>query len=579
MSLHEGAVLDNRYRVMHPLGEGGFGAAYLVEDQRLGRQCVAKASTTHDTAHRVQFEQEARLLATLNHPNLPEVYDYFFDGGRPYLIMQYVEGATLDRLKEGRSAPFEVDQVLRWANDLLDALIYLHGQQPPIIHRDIKPSNVCITPVGVAALLDFGIARRLDQSSTQSGARAHSLHYAPIEQYPAEAMGSYGTLQTYLEELKAAGIHTGPYSDLYSLGATLYFALTLLNPPDACLRQLGESLRPIRDLNPDVPDFLVAALERALAVDPRQRSQSAAELRGLLQPQPLETIPPRLRRQRPRPLPTTDVVALNHALVYIPGGEFLMGSDEPELKKACRPLHRLALGPFCIGRLPVTHADYQRFINDNPDYPVPYSPMRYAQRYNWERRTRTFPRGLEDHPVVLVSWQDALAYCGWLSQVSGYRCRLPSEAEWEKAAAWDPATGRARLYPWGDVFDETRCNVDAHGALRLETSPVGRYSPVLRPAHSAALRDANAKLAEGGDSPYGLADMAGNVWEWTGSLYRPYPYNPTDGREDPEAAGERVVHGGAFDESPLLARCAWRNGVRPELRAANIGFRVACDAG
>ena len=89
MNLSEGMILDNRYRVIRPLGEGGFGAAYLVEDRRLGRKCVAKASTLHDTAHREQFEQEARMLADLNHPNLPAVYDYFFDGGHPYLIMQY----------------------------------------------------------------------------------------------------------------------------------------------------------------------------------------------------------------------------------------------------------------------------------------------------------------------------------------------------------------------------------------------------------------------------------------------------------------------------------------------------------
>jgi formylglycine-generating enzyme required for sulfatase activity len=373
-------------------------------------------------------------------------------------------------------------------------------------------------------------------------------------------MGSYGSLQHYLEELKAASVHTGPYSDVYSLGATLYFALTLLHPPDACLRQLGENLRPIREINPDVPDFLVEALERALVVDPRARLQSAAEVRALLQPQPSETVPRRLPRQRQRPLPTGDVVALGHELIYIPGGEFHMGSNDADVKQACRPGHRVNVRPFCIARLPVTHADYQRFVEENADYPVPYSPMRYAQRYNWDRRARTFPRGLEDHPVVLVAWEDALAYCRWLSQVSGYRCRLPTEAEWEKAATWDAAAGQARLYPWGDAFDEDQCNVDAHGALRLETSPVGRYSPA-------------------GDSPYGLADMAGNVWEWTGSLYRPYPYDSGDGREDLAVEGERVVRGGSYDESPLLAHCAWRNGVDPTLRAANIGFRVACDAG
>ncbi len=564
MSLVEGTLLDNRYRVIRSLGEGGMGAAYLVEDQRLVQQRVAKASALYDTAYREQFEQEARILAALSHRNLPEVYDYFFDRDRPFLIMQYIEGATLDRLKKDRSAPFEVDQVLRWADDLLDALIYLHSQDPPIIHRDIKPPNVCITPEGTAVLLDFGIARRMSDTSTRTGAQARSWFYSPIEQYTAETIGSYDVLQRYLEELEAVGIHTGPYSDVYSLGATLYFALTLLDPPDACLRKLEEGLRPLRERNPDVPDFLAEALDRALVVDPRHRCQTAVELRQLLRLQAVETAPRQLQHRRPRPLPAGNVVALDQGLVYVPAGEFSMGSDDPDLKDACRPQHRVALGSYCIGRRPVTNADYQLFIDNNPDYPAPYSPMRFAQRYNWDRRTRTYPRGLENHPVVLVTWQDGLAYCRWLSEVTGYRCRLPTEAEWEKAASWaeeqgSGGAGEKRKYPWGDEFDEEWCNVDAHGALRLESSPVGRYSTA-------------------GDSPYGLVDAAGNVWEWTGSLYRPYPYNVGDGRQDPEAEGERVVRGGAYDEGPLLSRCAWRNGVRPDLRAADIGFRVACVA-
>jgi serine/threonine protein kinase len=168
------------------------------------------------------------------------------------------------------------------------------------------------------------------------------MHYSPIEQYPAETMGSYSTLQRYLEEMKAANVHTGLYFDVYGLGATLYFALTLLDPPDACLRQLGDKPRPIRELNRDVPDFLVEALDRALVVDPRDRCQTAAELRQLLQPQTPETMPPRLRRRRPRPLPTANVVMMGHELIYIASGEFLMGSDDPKLKKACQPQHRVA---------------------------------------------------------------------------------------------------------------------------------------------------------------------------------------------------------------------------------------------
>ena len=557
--LQPGALLDNRYEVLRPLGAGGQAATFLVRDTRLGRQCVAKASSLQGTAHEQQFKAEAVTLAALNHPNLPEVYDHFYHDDRPYLVMQYIEGDTLRDLQAGRAAPFDADQVLRWAGALLNALEYLHGQGPPIIHRDIKPANVCITPESRAVLLDFGIARRLDRTTTRTGAQLHSLHYSPIEQYPTHALASYSSLQQYLNELRAAGIHTGPYSDLYSLGATLYYALTLLDPPDACMRQLGEQPLPITELNPEAPPFLVDAITRAMILDPRQRCQTAADFKAMLQPESVEPVPRTLPRKSPRPLPKGDILALDHELVYIPAGQYLLGGDDTELKAACRPQHPVQLDPFCLARRPVTHADYQLFIQDSPSQPVPHSPMRFAQRYNWDEQSRTYPRGLEDHPVVLITWAEAQAYCHWLTAVSGYCCRLPTEVEWEVAACWEPEAARPRRYPWGDDFEGDWANVDAHGALRLTTSPVGEYSPE-------------------GDSPYGLIDMAGNVWEWTASLYQPYPYDAGDGREDPEAAGDRIVRGGAYDEAPLPARCAWRHAVPPDLRAANIGFRVACDA-
>ncbi len=559
MTLPVDTVLIDRYRVIRALGEGGMGAAHLVEDQRLGRQCVIKEVLSHDTGSRAQFEREAKLLAGLRHVHLPAVHDYFVEGAVSYIVMEYIEGTTLDRRQAQRSAPFEIAEVLKWARDLLDALKYLHEHTPPIIHRDIKPPNVCITPSGEAVLLDFGIARSLDESRTSTAAQAFTHGYAPIEQYSEDACRATPSVYQYLQTLRAEDIRTGPYTDIYGLGATLYYALTLLRPPDARMLVLGEALRPVQELNPEVPDYLARAVMKALAVHPRERFQSAAAMLNALQPQTPTVPATHLRPRARRSLPTATVTALDQELIYIPAGEFLMGTNDPKLKAACHPQHPFTLGPYCIGRFPVTNADYQRFIDHNPNAAVPYSPLRVAQPYTWDRRTRTFPRGLENHPVVLVSWPEALAYCRWLSEVSGYHCRLPSEAEWEKAAAWDPKAGRTRVYPWGDAFDDGRCNVDAHGALRLSSTPVGHYSPQ-------------------GDSPSGLADIAGNVWEWTGSLYRPYPYQATDGREDPEADGQRVVRGGAYDEGPLPARCAWRNSVKPDLRAANIGFRVACEA-
>jgi formylglycine-generating enzyme required for sulfatase activity len=560
MPLHEGMTLANRYVVLRALGEGGMGAAHLVEDTRLQRQCVIKEVLVLDTTSQAQAEHEAVLSGNLQHPNLPTVYDYFSDQGRPYIVMQYVEGTTLDRLGSERTAPFEVHDVLKWARELLAALRYIHEHDPPVIHRDVKPHNVCVAPENKAVLLDFGIARRLDQSQTSTAARAFTHGYAPIEQYPEAELKSAPSVLKYVQALRDVGIRTGPYTDVYGLGATLRYALTLLPPLDARLRILGEDLQPIQKANPAVPGFMAAAVEKALAVHPRERFQSAAEMDEALQPEAVKSSTVvRLRRQTPHSLPVRDAVALGQPLVYVAAGEFLMGSNDQELKEACRPQHRIALGPCCISRQPVTNADYQLFIENNPDYPVPYSPMRFAQCYNWDSRTRAHPRGLEHHPVVLVTWQDALAYCQWLSEVTGYRCRLPTEAEWEKAACWDAAAGRARRYPWGDEFDEERCNVDTHGALHLESSPVGRYSPA-------------------GDSPYGLADMAGNVWEWTSSFYQPYPYNANDGREEPGDAGIRVVRGGAYDQNPLSACCAWREAVQPGLRSVSIGFRVACDA-
>lgn len=570
-------ILDRRYRIIRPLGAGGFGAAYLVEDQRLERQCVVKASTRHSTIHYQQFEREAKMLAGLYHPHLPQVYDYFFEQGVPYLVMQYIQGATLDRLRRGRRTPFGVDRVLNWADDLLDALVYLHSQAPPIIHRDIKPPNICITPEEKAVLLDFGIARQLDHTCTSTGARASSQCYSPIEQYSVEVAGSYSTLKRYLEELEAKGIRTGPYSDIYSLGATLYFALTLHHPPDACLRQLGETPRPLQEINPDVPDAVVDALDCALTVDPRERCQSAVELKHLLQPQATGPASPPSQRRRLRPLPRRNVVALEHVLVYIAGGEFLMGSDEPELPEASRPPHQVDVGPFCLAKYPVTNADYQCFLDDNPDHPVPFGFEEPVQYYNWDRRQRTFPPERRDHPVVLVSWHDALAYCRWLSDVSGYRCRLPTEAEWEKAAAWDAATGRTRRYPWGDEFDEARCNTTCLHTAPAGTTPVTQFAGEGRSTRSV-WEVLSVRVAESNANAYGLSDCAGNVWEWTSSLYQPYPYRAGDGRENPEVDGLRVVRGGAYDRGPEAALCAWREGVDPNLSVTSIGFRVACAA-
>lgn len=227
--------------------------------------------------------------------------------------------------------------------------------------------------------------------------------------------------------------------------------------------------------------------------------------------------------------------------VLIPEGEFTIGSEEGRSNE--RPLHPVVLPAYRIGRYPVTNRGYQAFIQDTG----------HASPYRW--KDDRYSEGKGDHPVDSVSWHDAVAYCHWLSDQTGKSYRLPSEAEWEKAASWGPQAKNKRRYPWGDEFDSKRCNT-AESEIGV-TTPVRMYSPQ-------------------GDSAYGVADMAGNVWEWCSTLYRDYPYNPQDGREDLEAKADRVLRGGSWLYFQRFARSAYRHRNSPVNRYYHAGFRVAC---
>lgn len=242
-------------------------------------------------------------------------------------------------------------------------------------------------------------------------------------------------------------------------------------------------------------------------------------------------------------------------MILIPAGEFLMGSDpekDPDARDDELPQHTLYLPDYAMAKTPVTNAQYAAFLQATNHDPPPHWNIWF-----WKRRWP--PVGRQNHPVVNVSWHDALAYCQWLSGVTGKSYRLPSEAEWEKGARGTDG----RIYPWGDVWDATRCNT-AEGRQKEDTTPVGIYPE--------------------GASPYGLLDMIGNVWEWTYSLWgrdlrRPefrYPYDPADGRESLAAGSDvrRVLRGVSFYNDRHVARCAARYRYSPHNRYVSIGFRV-----
>jgi len=302
---------------------------------------------------------------------------------------------------------------------------------------------------------------------------------------------------------------------------------------------------------PLAPFTSSAALRRLLTLHPPEwESDEEANFLDLT-PEQLRAYIYLTSRAAPQPTPEEVVrEAFEPQMVRIPAGEFLMGTEEEDVDAISKkysierkyieretPQHEIFVEEFEIGKYPVTNFEYRAFVQDTG-----HEPPRH-----WEGDQ--YPEELGDHPVVYVTWHDAVAYCEWLSEKTGQPYRLPTEAEWEKAARGTDG----RQFPWGDEWDASKCNTREGGPGT--TTPVGQYSP-----H--------------GDSPYGVTDMAGNVWEWCSSLFQDYPYDLDDGREDLEAGGVRVLRGGSWLHSQDFARCVERLRNYPDLSNHYLGFRL-----
>jgi serine/threonine-protein kinase len=666
---------------------------------RLSSRCAVKESVPDSAASpqalaqlRQQFQLEARTLASLSHPNLPKVTDYFSEAGNEYLVMEYVEGEDLASVLARHGGPLPEKPVLIWADQTLAALEYLHTRQPnPIIHRDIKPGNIILTPVGQVKLVDFGLVKLFDPANPRTATAMKGLgtpEYTPLEQYAG-----------------GAG-HTDARSDIYALGATLYHLLTATPPANAPQRSLNPaSLAAPRRLNPALTPTTEAALLKALEIHPDQRFQSAKEMRqtlagartgitpptpprlpptrppapsrwsdwrlwaglagllllilaflafrpgGFLAPAPTTTLTPpvarvpatatpsptrtpprpteapkpvaltdtpvptqtrraatatptpmskpaatltplpagpasaadltatavfgtlealtRLPSRTPVPTPTvtptatviltpdatrTAAVAKVNAVatatavgvtvpydvyfnptdlalyVRVPAGAFRMGSSDSDADAESdeKPQHTVYLDEFWIMQTEATKDQYQRCVAAGQCAAPSCSGT-----------------GQGNHPVVCVSWQDAANYCAWAGG------RLPTEAEWEKAARG--ADGRK--YPWGNQTPS--CTLANYFGCQGRTNAAGSY-----PA---------------GASPYGVLDMAGNVWEWVADWYgeRYYANSSGENPTGPASGQGRVLRGGSWVNEQRFVRAAYRVWSDPGSRNDNLGFRCA----
>jgi formylglycine-generating enzyme required for sulfatase activity len=609
MPLTAGQTLNIRYRIIRLLSQGGFGAVYQAWDSNLGRQVAIKENLHTGEQSQRQFIQEAQLLAGLSHPNLPRVTDYFLiPGVGQYLVMDFIEGQDLKELLARQAGALPEAQVLAWIDQVCQALDYLHRQNPPIIHRDIKPANIRITPLGQVMLVDFGIAKLFDAGrGTTAGARAVTPGYSPIEQY---GIGK-----------------TDPRSDLYALGATLYTLLSGQEPVESVQRVTGDTLIPAQRLNPALSANSLQVLDRALQMNPAMRYQSAAELRAGLHgslpaaqagglprrwpglaaaiagglgilcfvlvfgmalrwqpwkapatepgqalaaspaaaasatPITAAALPIATPSRTPAPALSLQPGALYHApsdgatLVYIPAGQFWMGAEEYEAGPRFDqlPKHAVTLAGYWIDQTEVTNRQYEMCVSAGACLPP-------AKDHSSTRKLYFGNPDYKDYPVVWVSWNDAAQYCQWAGR------RLPSEAEWERAARGD--SGKL-LFPWGSSApDGSQANLcDANCTLAGQNAAIDDGYSDTSPAG----------FFPTGASPFGVLEMAGNVWEWVQDYYdaRYYAASPAANPPGPLQGDQRVLRGGSFENQAQDLHAANRFFFDPQAATSSFGFRCA----
>ncbi len=513
-------MVQGRYRIVRGIGCGGFGAVYQAEDTRHPGTTVAlKEIFDPDLAD--SFQNEFDTLKHLRHDHLTSYYDMFKGEESAYLVMEFVPGKSLEQLLHDNPQGMLEKIVLRYAEDLCAVVGYLHQQG--IVHRDIKPDNIRLTPEGLLKLVDFGLLKQTSSTYTRKTRRGFTPHYAPPEQ----------SLQGLTSER----------TDVYSIGATLYHLLTGTLPPDSMTERdpHKDPLRPPHQHNPHISEHVSSAVVKALALRPDERFASIAELAHVLRGQGAPASGPTIRIPPPaKPTPPPQPAWVPE-LVEIPAGPFLMGSSDKDkqAEKREKPQHRLELPTYWIGKTPVTNAQFCPFVEGDG-----YHNLDYWTDAGWKWREeeqivqpaywQDSKSNGDDYPVVGISWFEAVAYACWLSEQTGHDYYLPTEAEWEKAARGPDGN----IWPTGNTWKAEHCNSKEAGLKR--TTPVGHYPS--------------------GASPYGVLDMAGNVWEWCATRWgKNYPYQLEDEWSAAYLSGEnlRTIRGGS-----------WYHGQQKDVRGA-----------
>jgi len=548
--LEPGAILAGKYRIGEEIGRGGMGEVYRAEHIIMGKTVAVKVINpvlSITPAFLDMFKAEARHASTFKHENAVIVHDFGESQGRFYLVMELLEGESLKRmLKEVGTLPPERALAILLKVSAAVAAAHKAG----IVHLDLKCENVFVRETAAGdevKVLDFGLARLQGEE--------------PLDLGDGMTVGTIG----YMAPEQIGGGHVDERTDIYAIGVMAFEMLVGKLPFPGRTKDdiLNSQLKDKREKFPKtrvlraLPKETKAAIMAAVTANPARRPETVDELaesfrlglEGIRRAagyyarrhEPAEARPRKaakragggissvfsiFRRRRKGPEPP-------EGMVLVPAGDFLMGINAGPRDES--PMVRVPLPSYFIDITPVTNREYARFV-DATDHRPPTT---------W--KTVSFPPGTGDLPVTGVTWQDAMDYCEWAGK------RLPTEAEWEKAARGTDT----RIFPWGNKWQPTFANWGgnprSHGSAT--TQPVGTF-PNDR-------------------SPYGCLDMAGNVKEWTASWYK--PYGPTDYRNDDFGEKFKVVRGGSYlSQDRDYLRTTSRSHARPE-EAGDIGFRTAMD--
>jgi len=514
------------YRIESVLGEGGMGVVYRAWDEAVGRAIALKCLHTNlagDPDIRRRFAREARVLRAYRHPNVIQVYDFVEFDYLLGIVMELVEGPTLVQHLAKWRGRMPLGEIRDLFSGVLEAIEAGHTQG--IVHRDLKPDNILVSGEGDTChpkVVDFGIAKILEGTTyTMSGAFLGTCCYMSPEQvqHPATA---------------------DRRSDIYSLGVTLYQMCTGRVPFEGnhfsvMMAHVQQAPQPPSELRPDLPSALERLILDALAKDPAARPASCEAFRERLQAALLE-IPKGPSRAQAASLPPVVKGEGGAEMILVPAGSFYMGRER----------RSVYLDAFYMDATPVTNREFAIFLEVTGYRPTDEGSGRFLSHLPG----RKLVKNKEAHPVVFVSWQDACAYAAWAGK------RLPTEAEWEKAARGTDG----RKYPWGRL--EPSAVHANYGKMHGDTTPVG-------------------SLPEGA-SPYGIVDLAGNVWEWCSDYDDPSfysdgpPNNPRNTRGGKKA--RLVMRGGSYMYGPGSLRTYSRTSFEAHYRFGDGGFRCVRSA-